>query len=99
MRAMDQQDRSAIPLHVMVQPATQHALALPIVKLGGVPILIRARLKGHSITTCGQLLTAAGRFADRAALAHVTGISLIWLTELVRRADLGRVRGAGVVYG
>ena len=58
-----------MPKDPLAQPTTQHALALPIVKLGYFPTLIRARLKARSITTCGQLLTAVGRFDDRALLA------------------------------
>ena len=74
-------------------------MELPLAKLGRVPPLIRAALKARDINTCDQLLAAAGRFDDRAALARAARIDPDRLTALVRRADLARVRGAGAVFG
>jgi hypothetical protein len=67
-------------------------MVLPLAKLRQVPPLLRAALKVRHITTCDQLLAAAGRFEDRAALAHAARIDPDRLTDLVRQADLARVR-------
>ena len=74
-------------------------MVLPLAKLRQVPPLLKAALKARSITTCDQLLAAAGRFDDRAALARAARIAPDPLTELVRRADLARVKGVGSVFG
>ena len=74
-------------------------MGLPIIKLRKVPPLLRAALKVRRITTCDQLLAAAARFEDRAALAHASRIDLDRLTDLVRQADLERVKGIGAVFG
>ncbi len=74
-------------------------MVLPLAKLRQVPPLLKAALKARSITTCDQLLAVAGQFDDRAALARATRIALDPLTELVRRADLARVKGVGTVFG
>ena len=68
-------------------------MGLPLAKLRQVPPLLRAALKVRYITTCDQLLAAAARFEDRAALAHAARIDPDQLTDLVRQADLERVRG------
>ena len=74
-------------------------MVLPLAKLRQVPPLLKAALKARSITTCDQLLAVAGRCDDRAALAHAARIAPDQLTELVRRADLARVKGVGTVFG
>ena len=74
-------------------------MVLPLAKLRQVPPLLKAALKARSITTCDQLLAVAGRFDDRAALARAARIALDPLTELVRQADLARVKGVGTVFG
>ena len=74
-------------------------MGLPIIKLRKVPPLLRAALKVRRITTCDQLLAAAARFEDRNALAHTSRIDLDRLTDLVRQADLERVKGIGAVFG
>ena len=74
-------------------------MLLPLAKLRQVPPLLKAALKSRSITTCDQLLAVAGQFDDRAALAHAARIAPDQLTELVRRADLARVKGVGTVFG
>ena len=74
-------------------------MVLPLAKLRQVPPLLKAALKARSITTCDQLLAAAGRFDDRAELARATRAAPDRLTELVRRADLSRVKGIGAVFG
>lgn len=72
---------------------------LPISKLRGVPFQARVALKVRRITTCGQLLRAAARWEDRAALARAARIPPEFLTELVQRADMARVNGVGTVFG
>ena len=72
---------------------------LPISKLRGVPPMVRLRLKSQRITTCGQLLLAAGDVRTRAALLATTGIDEDVLLRLVRRADMARIRGIGTVFG
>jgi predicted flap endonuclease-1-like 5' DNA nuclease len=74
-------------------------MVLPLAKLRQVPPLLKAALKARSITTCDHLLAAAGRFDDRAALARAIHAAPDRLTELVRRADLARVKGIGTVFG
>lgn len=73
--------------------------ALPISKLRGVPFPARVALKVRRITTCSQLLAAAGGYQEREALARATRLSFDVLTELVRRADMARVNGVGSVFG
>jgi predicted flap endonuclease-1-like 5' DNA nuclease len=72
---------------------------LPISKLRGVPPMVRLRLKSQRITTCGQLLLAAGDARRRADLLATTGIDEDVLLRLVRRADMARIRGIGTVFG
>ena len=74
-------------------------MGLPLAKLRQVPPLLRAALKVRYITTCDQLLAAAARFEDRAALAHAARIDPDRLTDLVRQADLERVKGVGWAFG
>jgi predicted flap endonuclease-1-like 5' DNA nuclease len=74
-------------------------MVLPLAKLRQVPPLLRAALKVRHITTSDQLLAAAGRFEDRAALAHAARIDPDQLTDLVRQADLARVKGVGWAFG
>jgi predicted flap endonuclease-1-like 5' DNA nuclease len=73
--------------------------ALPISKLRGVPLQLRVSLKVRRITTCDQLLAAAGRVEDREALARSARIAPELLRELVQLADMARVSGIGAVFG
>ena len=79
------------------QPASRYAL--PISKLHQVPYVARRALKVHRITTCEQLLAAAGRAESRAALARAAHLEPDLLDCLVRRADMARLHGVGVVFG
>ena len=72
--------------------------APPISKLRGVPTTARKALKRHKINTCPQLLAAAAAAGKRAALAQAAGIAPDLLTTIVRRADMGRVQGIGVIF-
>jgi len=74
-------------------------LGLPVSKLRGLAPRVRAALKRHRVTTCGQLLRAAGGARDRDRLAREAGIDPGELLALVRRADLARVAGIGTVFG
>lgn len=73
--------------------------ALPISKLRGVPLQLRVSLKVRRITTCDQLLAAAGRCGDREALARAARLAPELLRELVQLADMARVSGIGAVFG
>lgn len=73
--------------------------ALPISKLRGVPATARLRLKSRRITTCAQLLLAAGDSTARTALIESTGVEEAVLLQLVRRADMARISGIGTVFG
>ena len=72
---------------------------LPVSKLRGVPQMARVRLKSLRITTCGQLLAAAATPVGRERLAAATGMDPALLLQLVRRADLARIKGIGTVFG
>ena len=74
-------------------------LGLPVSKLRGLTLLVRAALKRRGIVTCGRLLRAAGGAQDRARLAREAGIDPDALLALVRQADLARVDGVGAVFG
>src|SRR5689334_22637645 len=74
-------------------------LGLPVSKLRGLAPRVRAALKRHRVTTCGQLLRAAGGARDRDRLAREAGIDPDVLLALVRQADLARVGGIGTVFG
>jgi predicted flap endonuclease-1-like 5' DNA nuclease len=86
-------------LHGVIQPVRASTIGLPLAKLRQVPPLLRAALKVRHITTCDQLLAAAARFENRAALAHAARIDPDRLTDLVRQADLERVKGVGWAFG
>ncbi|MEZ5847715.1 MAG: DUF4332 domain-containing protein [Geminicoccaceae bacterium] len=73
--------------------------SLPISKLRGVPQRARVVLKARRITSCGQLLDAAGTIDKREQLARMTNLDLDLLTVLVQRADMSRVNGVGAVFG
>ena len=73
--------------------------ALPISKLHQVPYRARLALKVKHITTCEQLLASAGEARARAELAKAAQLEPDVLDLLVRRADMARVHGIGVVFG
>ncbi len=83
----------------IVREAPNSRSSLPISKLRGVPQRTRVALKAKRITSCGQLLHAAGRAEMRARLAEATGIDPELLTTLVQRADMTRVSGIGAIFG
>ena len=72
---------------------------LPIAKLHGVPALVQRGLKALRITTCSQLLAAAGKLEEREALARSAQIAPELLLTIVQRADLARIKGIGVRFG
>ena len=74
-------------------------LGLPVSKLRGLTLPVRAALKRRGIATCGRLLRAAGDAGDRDRLAAEAGIDPDALLTLVRQADLARVDGIGTVFG
>src|SRR3954454_14719571 len=75
------------------------AQPLPVAKLRGLTLPVRAALKRRGIATCERLLRAAGRAGDRGRLAREAGIDPEELLALVRRDDLARVHGLGTVFG
>lgn len=83
----------------LVREAPNSRSSLPISKLRGVPQRVRVALKTRRITSCGQLLHAAGSAELRARLAAATGIDPELLTTLVQRADMSRVSGIGAIFG
>ena len=95
--------RSALPGDPPAATAGPEAggLALPLGKLRGLTLPVRAALKRRGIATCGRLLRAAGGARDRARLAAEAGAGVDpdALLALVRRADLARVDGVGTVFG
>jgi predicted flap endonuclease-1-like 5' DNA nuclease len=80
-------------------PPEAGGLGLPLSKLRGLTLPVRAALKRRGIATCGRLLRAAGGARDRARLAREAGIDPDVLLALVRQADLARVGGIGTVFG
>ena len=83
----------------IVRAAPDSRSSLPIGKLRGVPQRVRVLLKARRITSCGQLLHAAGKAELRRKLAEATGIDPELLTLLVQRADMTRVSGVGAIFG
>jgi len=83
----------------LAREAPNSRSSLPISKLRGVPQRARVALKTRRITSCGQLLHAAGKAELRARLAEATGIDPELLTILVQRADMTRVSGVGAIFG
>src|SRR4051812_48427455 len=67
-------------------PGPEPWRALPISKLRGLTLPLRADLKRCGIATCGQLLRDAGGADDRDRLAAEAGIDPDALLALVRRA-------------
>lgn len=91
----------------MTQPATDtpagaahgpRPQALPLTKLRGLSPATRRALKARGITTCPQLLRAAGEAGARARLAAEARVDPDELLTLVRRADMARVDGLGAVF-
>src|SRR4051794_5770605 len=80
-------------------PAPGPAQPLPVSKLRGLTLPVRAALRRRGIATCERLLRAAGAAGDRARLAREAGIDPDVLLALVRQADLARVGGIGTVFG
>ncbi|HEX2527078.1 MAG TPA: DUF4332 domain-containing protein [Geminicoccus sp.] len=72
---------------------------LPLSKLRGFPSALRVALKARRITTCEQLLRAAGSFAGRRQLLVQGRMDEEDLMTIVHRADLARVDGLGAVFG
>src|SRR3954465_5685156 len=73
-------------------------LALPVGKLRGLTLPVRAALKRRGIAICGRLLRAAGGAGDRDRLGAGAGVDPDALLALVRRADLARVDVLGTEF-
>ena len=80
-------------------PSPEPWRALPLFKLRGLTLPVRAALRRRGIATCERLLRAAGHADDRERLAREAGIDPDVLLALVRQADLARVDGLGTVFG
>src|SRR5690348_17754583 len=78
--------RTAGFVRLVPEPGARPAPPLPISKLRGLTAPLRTALKRRGITTCPQLLRAAGRAADRDRLAREAGTDPAALLALVRRA-------------
>jgi predicted flap endonuclease-1-like 5' DNA nuclease len=73
-------------------------MALNMNEINGItPELVEA-LKAAGLTNSDKLLAAVAQPKDRAELAAKLGVDVRELLELGNRADLGRIRGIGVVY-
>ena len=72
---------------------------LPLSKLRGLPAPLRVALKAKRITTCEQLLQAAGIVERRRQLLAVAAIDADDLMIALHRADLARIDGLGAVFG
>ena len=92
--------RTTRPLAELVpEQGPRPAYPLPLSKLRGLTLPVRAALRRRGIATCERLLRVAGDAGDRDRLAREAGIDPGALLALVRRADLARVGGIGVVFG
>src|SRR4051794_41520511 len=76
-------------------PAPGPAQPLPVSKLRGLTLPVRAALKRRGIATCERLLRVAGDAGDRDRLAGEAGIGPDVLLALVRRAGPARGGGGG----
>ena len=85
----------AAPARPSPRPRAQ---PLSLTKLRGLSPATRRALKARGITTCPQLLRAAGLAEARAALAREAGLGPGALLALVRRADMARVDGLGLMF-
>src|SRR4051794_41972248 len=74
-------------------PAPGPAQPLPVSKLRGLTLPVRAALKRRGIATCERLLRVAGDAGDRDRLAGEAGIGPDVLLALVRRGGPGRGGG------
>ena len=84
----------------MTSPAGARSTTdLPLSKLRGLPSAIRLALKARRITTCDQLLRAAGSEGGRRILLAQTRIDEGDLLAILHRADLARIDGLGAVFG
>jgi hypothetical protein len=70
-------------------------LGLPVSKLRGLAPRVRAALKVHRVTTCGQLLRAAGGARDRDRLAREAGID----PDALRAGSVCLNRLSGLIGG
>src|SRR4051812_23892865 len=75
------------------------AQPLPVSKLRGLTLPVRAALRRRGIATCERLLRAAGDAGDRDRLAREAGVDPDAPLALVRPAGLARVDGLGTVFG
>src|SRR4051794_1367088 len=80
-------------------PAPGPAQPLPVSKLRGLTLPVRAALRRRGIATCERLLRVAGDAGDRDRLAREAGVDPGALLALVRRADLARGGGIGMGFG
>ena len=74
------------------------AVSLHLSKVSGTNLQMRARLKGCGVTNSRQLLRAAGPFRARVVLSGKTGIDMVALAYIVKRADMARVKGVGATF-
>lgn len=84
---------------MMTACATAKPASLPIGKLRGVTLSLRARLKQRGITRTEHLLAHVSTPQARERLAGLLDIGVADLERLVHRADLARINGVGAVFG
>jgi hypothetical protein len=73
-------------------------MSLKVTDLHGVPPALADALREAGLADSDRLLAAAATPDGRAQLAARLGIEPRAVLELANRADLGRIRGIGVVY-
>jgi predicted flap endonuclease-1-like 5' DNA nuclease len=74
------------------------AMSLHVSKLRGISLDVRMKLKRQGVSYTHQLLHEAGSAERCSRLAARSGIDLVTLTRLVRRADLARIKGIGAIF-
>lgn len=73
-------------------------MTIKVGELKGIGEALATALKSAGIDDSEKFLAAAGKPADRKALAEKHGVDARQLLELANRADLARIKGVGSVY-
>jgi predicted flap endonuclease-1-like 5' DNA nuclease len=73
-------------------------MTVPVGKLKGMTANVQLELKACAVYDSSQLLAAVRTPADREGLARQIGVESATLLKLANRADLGRVRGIGMIF-
>ena len=74
------------------------AMSLHVSKLRGISLDVRIKLKRQGVSYTHQLLREAGSAEQCRRLAARSRIDEATLQQLVRRADLARIKGIGAIF-